>query len=122
MEFRRDVSTVSIRFWSYYSVTKTNLHMVKNILCISRSPVENVKVQIVTNTNRTLESFYIHKKPPREILTKLEANNIRKLLSIHATQLVENTTTQMAQTITFFIDIVLLDSNQMKNKLSRFTV
>ena len=38
------------------------------------SPVENVKVQIVTNTNRTLESFFIHKKPPREILTKIEAN------------------------------------------------
>ena len=38
------------------------------------SPVENVKVQIVTNTNRTLESFFVHKKPPREILTKMEAN------------------------------------------------
>ena len=38
------------------------------------SPVENIKVQIVTSTNRTLESFFIHKKPPREILTKIEAN------------------------------------------------
>ena len=38
------------------------------------SPVENVKVRIVSNMNGTLESFLIHKKPPREILTKMEAN------------------------------------------------
>ena len=38
------------------------------------SPVENVKVRIVSNMNRTLESFLIRKKPPREILTKMEAN------------------------------------------------
>ena len=38
------------------------------------SPVENVKVRIVSNTNRTLESLLIRKKPPREILTKMEAN------------------------------------------------
>ena len=38
------------------------------------SPVENVKVRIVSNMNRTLESFLIRKKPPREILTKIKAN------------------------------------------------
>ena len=38
------------------------------------SPVENVKVRIVSNMNRTLESFLICKKSPREILTKMEAN------------------------------------------------
>ena len=38
------------------------------------SPVENVKVRIVSNMNRTLESFLIHKRLPREILTKMEAN------------------------------------------------
>ena len=43
------------------------------------SPVESVKVQIITNTNRTLESFFIHKKSPREILIKMEANKIRKI-------------------------------------------
>jgi hypothetical protein len=37
------------------------------------SPVENIKVRIVANTNRTLESFFIHKKPSREIFTKMEA-------------------------------------------------
>ena len=38
------------------------------------SPVENVKVRIVSNMNHTLESFLIHKKSPREILTKMETN------------------------------------------------
>ena len=46
----------------------------KTYYAFSGLPVENVKVQIVTNTNRTLESFFIHKKPPPEILTKMEAN------------------------------------------------
>ena len=34
-------------------------------------PVENVRVQLVPSTNRTIESFFIHKKPSREILTKM---------------------------------------------------
>ena len=38
------------------------------------SPVENVKVRMVSNMNRTLESFLIRKRPAREILTKMEAN------------------------------------------------
>ncbi|CAF3912342.1 unnamed protein product [Rotaria sp. Silwood1] len=37
-----------------------------------RSPLEQIKVMLVANTNRTLESFFIHKKPPRELLTKME--------------------------------------------------
>jgi hypothetical protein len=36
------------------------------------SPVEQVKVRLVGNTNRTLENIFIHKKPPREFLTKME--------------------------------------------------
>ncbi|CAF1141685.1 unnamed protein product [Didymodactylos carnosus] len=36
------------------------------------SPVKHVKVRLVANTNRTLEKFFIHKKPTREILTKIE--------------------------------------------------
>ncbi|CAF5037631.1 unnamed protein product, partial [Rotaria sp. Silwood1] len=37
-----------------------------------RSPLEHIKVMLVANTNRTLESIFIHKKPPRELLTKME--------------------------------------------------
>ncbi len=36
------------------------------------SPLQHIKVILVTNINRTLESFFTHKKPPREILTKME--------------------------------------------------
>jgi hypothetical protein len=35
-------------------------------------PVEQVKVRFIANTNRTLESFLLHKKPPRKMLTKIE--------------------------------------------------
>ncbi|CAF1607606.1 unnamed protein product, partial [Didymodactylos carnosus] len=37
------------------------------------SPVEQVKVRLIANTNRTLENMFIHKKLPREMLTKMEA-------------------------------------------------
>ncbi|CAF4674825.1 unnamed protein product, partial [Rotaria sp. Silwood2] len=36
------------------------------------SIMKNVKVRLVTSTNPTLETFMIHKKPPREMLTKME--------------------------------------------------
>jgi hypothetical protein len=36
------------------------------------SSVESVMVRLVTTTSRTLESFFIYKKPPREILTRME--------------------------------------------------
>ncbi|KAF9761757.1 hypothetical protein NGRA_2406 [Nosema granulosis] len=36
------------------------------------SSVYDVKVRLVAKTHRTLESFFIHKKPPREMLTKME--------------------------------------------------
>ena len=39
------------------------------------SPVEHVQVRIVTNGNRTLENFFMHKKPPREILIKTTEEN-----------------------------------------------
>ena len=76
MELRRDVSKISIRYRTYCSFIKTNLSMVENIsyYAFPGSPVENVKVRIVSNMNRTLESFLISRKPSREILTKMEAN------------------------------------------------
>jgi len=36
------------------------------------SPLQHIKVILVTNINRTLESFFIRKKPRKEILTKME--------------------------------------------------
>jgi hypothetical protein len=38
------------------------------------SPVNDVKVRLVADTQRTLENFFIHKKPRRELLTKMEQN------------------------------------------------
>jgi hypothetical protein len=35
-------------------------------------PVHNVQIRVVADTNRTLEDFFIHKKPPRDMLTKME--------------------------------------------------
>ena len=36
------------------------------------SPVEQVRVRLVSNTNPTLETFFIHKKPSRELLTRMK--------------------------------------------------
>jgi hypothetical protein len=36
------------------------------------STVKNVKIRFIPKTNRTLEHFLIHKKPPRETLTRME--------------------------------------------------
>ena len=36
------------------------------------SPAEHVKVRLIASTNRTLETMFIHKKPPRHMLTKME--------------------------------------------------
>jgi hypothetical protein len=35
-------------------------------------PIHNTQIRLVGDTNRTLESFFIHKKPSRDILTKME--------------------------------------------------
>jgi len=35
-------------------------------------PVHNVQIRLVADTNCSLESFFIHKKPPRDILNKME--------------------------------------------------
>jgi hypothetical protein len=35
-------------------------------------PIHNVKIRLHAITHRTLESFFIYKKPPRELLTKME--------------------------------------------------
>jgi len=35
-------------------------------------PAHNVQIRLVADTNRTLEGFFIHKKPPRDMLTKME--------------------------------------------------
>ena len=34
------------------------------------SPLQDVTVKLVANTNRTLETFFIHKKPSKQLLTK----------------------------------------------------
>jgi hypothetical protein len=34
--------------------------------------LHDVQIRLVANTNRTLESFFIHKKAPRDVLTKIE--------------------------------------------------
>jgi hypothetical protein len=34
--------------------------------------VKDVQVRLSAKTNRTLEHYFIHKKPPREMLTKLK--------------------------------------------------
>ncbi len=44
----------------------------KTFYAVPASPVEQVQVRLIANTNRTLESLFIHKKPPREILTRIE--------------------------------------------------
>ncbi len=44
----------------------------KTYYAIKSSTVEKVKVRCVANTDRTLESLLIYKKPNKEILTKME--------------------------------------------------
>ena len=46
----------------------------KKFYVFPESFVKDVQIRLVTSTNRTLESFFIHKKPPREMLTKLESS------------------------------------------------
>jgi hypothetical protein len=38
-----------------------------------RLPVHNIAVRLTANSNPTLENVFIHKKPPREILTRMES-------------------------------------------------
>ena len=38
----------------------------------STLPVHDVKIRLVANTNRTLENFFIQKKPPRDMLARME--------------------------------------------------
>ena len=37
-----------------------------------KSPVHDVRIRLIPDTYRTLESFFIHKKPSRDVLTKME--------------------------------------------------
>ncbi|CAF1527972.1 unnamed protein product [Adineta ricciae] len=37
-----------------------------------RSNVNNVRVRLIPTTNRTLEDFFIHKKPRRQLLTRMD--------------------------------------------------
>ena len=46
------------------------------------SPFENIKVRVVNDTNRTLENFFIRKKPSRELLKK-DGSNIDNNTSLH---------------------------------------
>ena len=49
-------------------------HWWKKYYVFPESFVKDIQIRLVTSTNRTLESFFIHKKPPREMLTKLESS------------------------------------------------
>ncbi len=44
------------------------------------SPANKIKVRLITTTNPTLRSLLIHKKPPREILTRMEPSVLRERL------------------------------------------
>lgn len=44
----------------------------KKYYALPGSSLENVKVRLVAKTGCTLESFFIHKKPSRDMLTKIE--------------------------------------------------
>ena len=35
-------------------------------------PVHNVQIRLVADTDRTLENLFIHRKPPRDILTRMK--------------------------------------------------
>jgi hypothetical protein len=34
--------------------------------------IDKIKIRLIGKTNRTLEHYLIHKKPPKEILTRME--------------------------------------------------
>jgi hypothetical protein len=44
----------------------------KKYYVFPQSFVKDVQVRLSAKTNRTLEHYFIHKKPPREMLTKME--------------------------------------------------
>ncbi|CAF4370435.1 unnamed protein product, partial [Adineta steineri] len=44
----------------------------KTYYAFSGSPLEQIQVRLIPITGRTLETFFIHKKPPRAMLTKME--------------------------------------------------
>jgi hypothetical protein len=52
-----DLSTKLYQWWKKY-------------FGFNESPLQKVKLKLVSNTNQTLETFFIHKKPSKEILTK----------------------------------------------------
>ena len=43
----------------------------KTYYAFQGSPIQNVSVRIVTNTSRTLEQYFIHKKPKKSLLVKM---------------------------------------------------
>jgi len=45
----------------------------KEYYALSGSSVYDVKVRLISDTHRTVETFFIHKKPPKEMLTKMES-------------------------------------------------
>lgn len=54
------------------AITKQFLNWWHEYYAYPGSSVYDVKVRLVANTNRTLETYFIHKKPPRDMLTKKE--------------------------------------------------
>jgi len=54
------------------SLAKEFYKWCKTYYAFTRSLIQHIKVQLVTDTSRILESFFIHKKPLSEVLTQIE--------------------------------------------------
>ncbi|CAF1361318.1 unnamed protein product, partial [Rotaria magnacalcarata] len=54
--------TLSIQFYKWW----------KNYYKNEKASVRTIKIRLVANTNETVESYLVHKKPPKEILTRME--------------------------------------------------
>ena len=54
--------TLSVQFYKWW----------KNYYKYEKASLRTVKIRLVANTNETVETYLIHKKPPKELLTKME--------------------------------------------------
>jgi hypothetical protein len=44
----------------------------KKYFAFTGSPLQDIKLKLVARTNQTLETFFVQKKPSKELLTKKE--------------------------------------------------
>ncbi|CAF4234664.1 unnamed protein product, partial [Rotaria magnacalcarata] len=54
--------TLSVQFYKWWNIYYKN----------EKASVRTVKIRLVANTNETVESYLVHKKPPKERLTRME--------------------------------------------------